>query len=324
MPSTQTSKFFGDPLGYMKKRSICPPNEVANYRGKVVADLDTTGFESTGSTVARVTSATYQTIQRSKKIAYVELYEDRDRSGIMPQKDVHGVETSRGEQNNEGIGVVRFRSSFTAQPGWSPVFFLPWESAGAIVKLTIPPQGTTNPDPDIFLTAAINGCSVFVQGSATNPTIYHAGGNTGQSDHNQAARYWREALRNHIRASATATARGLVTAEVNKMDYVKTPGTAGNSTTPRAQEYETWLKQKLDKTGRFTVTMVNPWGAVMGIRSGPTWSFYLQENATVVCNIVTKQGVEQRMYARPMTFRKIYPGGGSAATMRMKVPVKIE
>jgi hypothetical protein len=324
MPSSQTSKFVKDALAYMQKRSLCPPNEVEGYRGRLAKTIDTTGFTSTGTTSNyTVDSVGYRVMPRDRKVAYVELYEDRDRSGIMPQKDVDGTILTRGEQNIEGIGVVRFRSSFDARPGWAPVYFLPWDSSGAVVRLRIPAKGTTDPDPDIFLTAAINGCSVFVQGDADSPTLYHAGGDTGQSDHNQAARFWREALGKHIRNSATARGRGTVASEVNKTEYVKTPGTVGNSTTPRAQEYESWLKSKLDKTGRFTVTMVNPWGCVMGIRKGTTWSFYLQENATVICNIVTKGGVEQRYYARPMALRQIFPGGASIANMRMKVPVKI-
>ena len=193
---------------------------------------------------------------------------------------------------------MRFDASYDHTTGWTPIYFLPWDTTGAIIRLTIPPQGTLSTDPDIFFTATINGCSVFIQGTPASPTIYHAGGNTGQSDHNEAARFWRHALRNYIANSARATGFGTIAAEVNKTDYVKSPGTVGNSTTPRAQEYENYLKHKLDKTGKFSVTMVNPWGCVMGIRTGHNWDFYLQENATVVCNIVTKTGV--LYYARPM------------------------
>lgn len=324
MPSALTSKFVRDALAFMQKRALCPPNQTSDYSGKLRGNIDMSGFTSTGSTVpARNDAVGYRVVQRAKRVAYVELFEDRDRAGIMEKLDPEGRTLVRGEDNREGIGVVRFRSAFEERPGWAPVYFLPWDSAGAVVRLRIPRKGESDPDPDIFLTAAINGCSVFVQGDADAPTVYHAGGYTGESDHNQAARFWREALASHLRSSARARARGAVGGEVNKTQYVTTPGTVGNSTTPRAQQYETWLKQKLDKTGRFTITMVNPWGCVMGIRTGTTWSFYLQENATVVCNIVTKGGVEQRIYARPMTLSKIYPGGGSIANMQMKVPVKI-
>lgn len=324
MPSDLTNKFVRDALSFLQKRSLCPPNQTDDYSGKLKGNVDMSGFASTGSTVAARNDAVgYRVVQRSKRIAYVELYEDRDRAGIQEQKALDGSLLSRREDNREGIGVVRFRSQFTPRTDWAPVYFLPWDSAGAVVRLRIPPKGESDPDPDIFVTAAINGCSVFVQGDATGPTVYHAGGYTGQSDHNQAARFWREALASHMRSSASARARGAIGGEVNKTHYVATPGTAGNSTTPTAQQYETWLKQKLDKTGKFTVTMVNPWGCVMGIRTGTTWSFYLQENATVICNIVTKSGVEQRIYARPMTLSKIYPGGACIANMQMKVPVKI-
>jgi len=69
--------------------------------------------------------------------------------------------------------------------------------------------------------------------------------------------------------------------------------------------------------------MVNPWGCVMGIRTGNNWEFFLQENATVITNIVTKKGVTTQYFARPMHIRRIYPGGGAIASMSMKVPVSV-
>ena len=104
---------------------------------------------------------------------------------------------------------------------------------------------------------------------------------------------------------------------------MKTPGTVGNATTPRAQQYQDYLKSELDKKGKFNVTMVNPWGCVMGIRTGDNWAFYLRENATVICNVVTKKVVTRVKYARPISIRQIFPGGGGVADMRIKVPVTL-
>ncbi len=324
--SDLTKKFLKNPLEFMKKNSICPKDDIGGYTGSEITTLNTTGFVTTGSTdINPVTSVSYRGVTGDRKIGYIQFYKDMDRAGIQSQKDLLGNITSPAETNTEGKGVIRFKVSYNAVNGWAPVYWLPWYSYGGIVRLVIPPKGRNNPDPDVFFTAAINGCSVFFQGTAQNPTIYHAGGSTGQSDHNMAARFWRKALRNYIASSNSARNRGHVPGEVNKMHYVKTPGTTGNSTTPQAQEYERYLKQKLDKTGKFTVMMVNPWGCVMGIRTGNDWAFYLQENATVVCNIVTKKdGVQQRSYARPMAITKVFPGGGAVASMKMKVPVKVE
>lgn len=255
-------------------------------------------------------SIRYARMRRSRRVAYINFYKDKKMGG-------------RSGTEQEGIDAMRFDSSYDSASNWTPIYFLPWDPSSAIVRLHIPPKGTTDPDPDIFFTATINGCSVFIQGSSDSPTIYHAGGNTGQSDHNEAARFWRHALAKHIAGNAAARGRGTIAAEVNKTDYVKTPGTVGNSTTIRAQMYEDALKTKLDKTGKFTVTMVNPWGCVMGIRTGTHWAFYLQENATVVTSVVTKQGAVTQYFARPMHIRQIYPGGGGIADMKIKIPVKV-
>ncbi|WP_077002958.1 hypothetical protein [Variovorax sp. KK3] len=308
-----TKKFFSEPLSFMQKYAIAPPNDVAGDRGSTGTDIDTTGFASHLNTNAAGSvpkSVRYARMMRDHKVAYAKLWKDRQMGG-----------KSGAEQ--EGIGVLRFDADYADDGSRKPIWFLPWDASTAIVRLTIPPKGTTAEDPDIFFTAAINGCSVFFQGSQANPTIYHAGGNTGQSDHNEGARFWREALRKHMANSASARAKGDIVAEVNKTQYVKMPGTKGNSSTAQAEEYERMLKAKLDKAGKFTVTMVNPWGCVMGIRTGTLWTFYLQENATVICSIVTKQGVQTRYYARPMSIRTIFPGSSAIASMRMKVPVKV-
>ena len=310
MPTDYTKKFFDTPLTFMEKHAIAPKAAAEGNRGQTAFDLDTSGFTPTINTLpSQPKSIRYARMMKGEKVAYVSFFKDKKMGGA-----------SGAEQ--EGIDVIRFDASYDDTTGWQPIYYLPWDP-GSIIRLSIPPKGTLRTDPDIFFTATINGCSVFIQGDPDKPTVYHAGGDTGQSDHNEAAKFWRDALRKHIAKSASARARGVIAAEVNKTDYIKTPGTAGNATTARAQEYENWLKAKLDKAGKFTITMVNPWGCVMGIRTGADWAFYLQENATVICHHVTKTGVEQRYYARPLLIRQIYPGHGAVASMQMKVPVTI-
>lgn len=306
-----TKEFFSSPLKFMKKYAISPPSNVEGDQGADVVRLDTSGFVPNVNTLnSQPTSIRYARMKSDRKVAYIEFYKDKKMGG-------------RSGTEQEGIDAIRFDSSYDDSNGGTPIYFLPWDPSSAIVRLRIPQKGASAPDPDIFFTATINGCSVFIQGNPDSPTLYHAGGNTGQSDHNEAAKFWRHALRSHISNNAAARARGTLAKEINKTDYVKTPGSSGNSTTGRAQYYEDTLKAKLDKAGKFTVTMVNPWGCVMGIRTGNNWTFYLQENATVVTNVVTKTGAVTQYFARPMHIRQIYPGGGAVADMKMKIPVKV-
>ncbi|MGH7460483.1 MAG: hypothetical protein ACREMA_05590 [Longimicrobiales bacterium] len=299
---------------FAKARSICPPNNIDGYKGKQAETLDTTNYKGIGpNPESPVKSIRYARVMQSMRVGYLELFDDVRPGGARAE-----------DRNDEGAGVIRMKAKFADFGEAEPAYFLPWDESGAIIRLRIPAKGANNPDPDVFFTAAINGCSVFIQGDPDSPTIYHAGGNTGRSDHNDAARFWRQALANHLKDSDTAQARGKIEGEVNKTHYVKTPGTARNATTPTAEGYEKELKSLLDKKGSFQVTMVNPWGSVFGVRTGNNWEFYLQENGTVVCNYVSKKTVRTVSYARPMRLSKIYPGGTSCiATMSQLVPVTI-
>lgn len=69
--------------------------------------------------------------------------------------------------------------------GYIPVWWLPWNGAGAVVKLKIEDAGTASfpvgngaapiPNPKFFFTAAVNGCSVVIRGDERGPSCYHGG-----------------------------------------------------------------------------------------------------------------------------------------------------
>lgn len=302
---TMTKVFFGDPMSVAKHFAICPPSDLGGYTGQHIHDINTSAIPMFGAGPGR-DSVKFERIAASRKVIYMELFKD-----------------SGGVGNNEGRDVLRFNAQEDPFGDARPIYFLPWDSGGAVVQLTIPRKGVRDEDPDIFFTAAINGCSVFVQGTPQQPTIYHGGGDTGRSDHQDAARFWRQAVKSHIDGMHNVM-DGQVHSEVNKTHYIKTPGTVANSSTPRAEAYEKLLKDELEKRGKFQVQMVNPWGCVFGIRTGEDWEFYLQENATVICQYISRRSVETRYYARPMQLNKIFPGAPSrVSSMAHTVPVKI-
>ena len=78
---------------------------------------------------------------------------------------------------------------------WMPTYWLPW-GRNRIIRTTLRPRSLTtragaakagitqigvnnanyapdSNDPDFFLTAAVNGCTVFVEGPEEQPTVYH-------------------------------------------------------------------------------------------------------------------------------------------------------
>jgi len=52
-----------------------------------------------------------------------------------------------------------------------PVFWLPYKQ-NSHYRMTLLP-GPGSPQPNFFLTAAVDGCSVYVEGTRTNPTVHH-------------------------------------------------------------------------------------------------------------------------------------------------------
>ena len=196
--------------------------------------------------------------------------------------------------------------------GWIPCWFLPWKS-GLLVKVTIVPDNgpipsgnaaiDALPNPRLFFTAAINGCSVFAYGNATGPTVVHAGFESNFADKTMVSRFlggnsasmWQALLK-----GVTASADGLTLnvankvrqnlGEVHRYDYIRTLNPDGTDIlgTPEAQQ----LKQYLDTNRKdvLKVKEVNPWGSVFGVRTGNTWEMTLQRNVQIQFRMITQKG----------------------------------
>lgn len=193
-------------------------------------------------------------------------------------------------------------------PDRNNLWFLPW-LPDHIIGMRIPAGG-----PDLFFTAAINGCSVFFSGNPAWPMVYHAG--TGgsinaakfgkrelpkASDLVKAAKKENAALfwRNLLHRVEPSTRLDPTLGEVNKTHYVK-DGTLGSfdggHTTKRADIYDSLLRQLHPDLG---IQLVVPWASVFGFRKQGRWEFYLQENCTV-----RYQGFATSV---PMAISKVWP-----------------
>jgi hypothetical protein len=207
-----------------------------------------------------------------------------------PVASLHLSRAQRGQRiitGNEGGDTLTGVASYRVGAPGVPVYWLPWDSGGAVISLTIPRMGTRamgEPDPDRFFTAAINGCSIFFRGTPDNPTVYHCGGDTEVSGAHASALFWHNLMIN---------LHGGVGGEVNKEDYITTEGVKGGprgtiTTTQAAKDYEAWLKASYSK--QLEIEDVRPWGCVMGIRGADgNWRFFLQENATVSYFVLKKK-----------------------------------
>jgi hypothetical protein len=316
-----------NPQDLIKTYAICPPSAIGGYQGKRLGKVDVGITAPLGR--ARLAASTRSEdiitarVDKAHKVAYINL--KRMQLG------------SYANTGNEGGDRIYFETDYANPGGWVPIYWLPWNTVGAAIRLTIPAYSAANPGPSLFFTAAINGCSVFFQGTAQSPTIYHCGGDAGQGVNAlHGAQFWQEVVAEFMAfdAGRGKNKGALDPNDVNKTHYIKTPGVGDGPLKPgegtstlQAQQYKAFLENANRKSLR--IESVNPWGCVMGVRDAVThdWKFYLQENATVIYHQLYKSGLlskqkstETRYVARPMTVKEAFPNGPALYTAFAQIP----
>ena len=234
-------------------------------------------------------------------------------------------ETSPGEK-----GALSFSAEYPDEVlpgnrgGLLPIWWLPWNGMGALVKLKIEPSTTPNlnfggtmgncANPDLFFTAAINGCSIFVRGDHDGPSVYHAGFNgdvvaavgpdNAQRLGGTSENIWRSLMEGAFYSKDAMVPKTLADhtggqlkqnkgtfGEANKSDYIAERLGAKKyvqgydyldgikkKSTHQAVAFQQWSEN--DQPGHgFSLS---PWGCVFGVRTGNAWKFFLQRNATVI------------------------------------------
>lgn len=131
--------------------------------------------------------------------------------------------------------MVVFDATYAVTPNYVPIYYLPWEDAGASIRLTIPRaaanKGPSNPidpaDPYLFFTAAIDGCSIFFRGTTQDPTIFHCGGTTGRATRDEQAQFWEAVMREFVGRDngrgKQAKLGPLSPISIDKRDYIMDP-----------------------------------------------------------------------------------------------------
>ncbi|HZL26495.1 MAG TPA: hypothetical protein VFC39_08195 [Acidobacteriaceae bacterium] len=288
MSTELNTKFTDDPLGFMKKYSVSPPDAIAHDLGR----LRTTMANTTGNDFDLTRMPT------ARKVAYLNF-----------EKTPRGAVAAMG--GAKGASSITVDGTYSVRANAIQSYFLPWNAGSGIIKLGIPALGTSPATDHVryFFTASVNGCSIFIKGTPQAPQIYHAGGQTGHgNDPLAATNFWRDLMTRYTVAP--------IAGEVNKIDYISDPTTTSGFT-PHVDAFRTWVTG--NAANDFTIERIDPWGCVMGLRDlAGNWGFYLQENATIVhCKFSKahwyslKKSVKGTSYAsaRPMLFRKFFPGG---------------
>ena len=207
----------------------------------------------------------------------------------------------------------RVRNSIFVKSGEGlDAYFLPWDSRGGVVYMTLP-RGDSG-GPRHFFTADLSGCSILVTGPPDNPTIWHGGvenwNNSGYADNhdgNVPARDESPRLWGSLVEHLSGQAAGNITA-IDKTDYINDFARAPNrplkdlagklkGILPRRfrGEKPIFSGQTLEGTERSRATekalqkqegkdaSAVPFGSVFGLWDNDqgVWKLYLQENATL-------------------------------------------
>ena len=216
---------------------------------------------------------------------------------------------------------------------WMPFYYLPWIT-DATARTTLRPRSLTTRegaakakvipqipnnnkfkvdqndqhsavldpnDPDVFITAAVNGCTVTIRGSREEPTVYHgnakgtkdASGETGSIGH---ALMGRDAEANALMELKRQKMEGMLGGYEPKADRLAGPHTAVPSKMLAQPDYQMLVssvgvapslkgavsrisKDVATATGQKvkSVRLPSSQGTVFGMRTGRQWTFYYQK-----------------------------------------------
>ncbi|MBW3600511.1 MAG: hypothetical protein KY475_25010 [Planctomycetes bacterium] len=223
-------------------------------------------------------------------------------AGIPLQQAIQIAESYRPHLNEaratRGLEILKtiFHDRPTAYT--TEMYFLPWDPRGGAVELKIP-SGADG--PFLFLTAALSGCSVFVDGTPQKPRIFHCGTQENTGSDTSAKEFWKSVAKKIGLDESTAKA-------IHNINYGIPLRGEAPKVKHRQEKTKTFLKQKEGKS--INVESVDSWGAVFGIRTGTDWTFYLQENVTVQYQRVSEGRLSpMHTVCRPRVLRQIFPGG---------------
>jgi hypothetical protein len=277
-----------DPLDFMRNHMVIPGDyspglQVHNQIvGRNVQTFDMKTSDSGGAPI----DSTLTVTQAENKVGYGKLTETA--------RSVDQV--NKPTKNMYNLTLYRAADAIPLKSDHVSMYFLPWAS-NHLTKITIPakapdPQGELFPEvlPNLFFTAAINGCSVFVSGTARTPTVVHAGtseprtklGAENAFGFGNARAHWTSLFETEM----TKGVQNLPSyGDIHAGDY---RNTSGMQTTAQAELVREFLTQDYRKQLR--IDGVDAWGCVFGVRNARTaeWAFYLQKNVEVTMTRLRK------------------------------------
>ena len=196
--------------------------------------------------------------------------------------------------------VSKTAPSHADAANWFTCYYLPW-AANETFRITLKNRQVGVADPDIFLTSAVDGCSVFVEGDPTEPTVYHAnnapGTPPGAGDLQSAWDAYYDPKRTTMEARVNAThspksvradptiltrtpAKGVHATEYMDLVHSRRSGFEGDGAKQSARDEAKAANPNLKKI-KIVGTDYKPCGTVFGWRRNGRWTFYYQKRAVM-------------------------------------------
>lgn len=210
-------------------------------------------------------------------------------------------------------GTARVRFAYDKAEGYLPTFYLPWFQ-NHLYSISLEPLEDL--EVDYFFTAPVDGCSVYVEGETTAPTVYHANAvDFPQSIYNAKTQY---EFQKFLSKRTEFMDEGMksMSSKVSKVSK-KTPPARSvtieeyQSRSERSDLFPEFgeserrqVRQMLGQRGKVligsdSVTVTKRLGTIFGKRTEGEWRFFLQSRV-YVDRIVNdyKHGVSKQGYLR--------------------------
>ena len=208
----------------------------------------------------------YEHVAAGDRVSYFDLRVDN-----FPSAHLNLVTEDAQTSTQFRSGVI-FKTAKTLRP----CFYLPYRLRGTTRMQLVSPPTYQGPEVRFFATATIDGCSVYVEGPATGPKVTHGNAQNiapapafgvVETDLQKAGRIQAKIV--DMDARLAIIKKGPTTV-VERGDYIEDflPGQ-----TAARQQFATARGIPLGR-----VLTYQPFGAVVGVKMGTDWSFYLQKN----------------------------------------------
>ena len=314
MPLNALDKeLLGNPLEFLKKNAVTPPDGFVDD----LTSRDDVKVDDINRKYHSADNPKYQ-------IGYGHLHRVND-------KWTGGSQTLKAQKPESIYIDVKYKNQIDAAKAdeYVQFYWLPWDQGGGVVKISliVPPASSGKSewdDPDLFFTAALSGCSIFVRGSRKHPTVYHAG--IGGTAPGGPGEHWRKLYKAIIPEGEQVKEKFDKRHEVNTLDYVN----KHNRPLKDVTDYKKYLQEQ--QKDEVQAKVIHSWGCVFGIRDdNRDWSFYYQQNVcvtyqkmrkTTFWKKLVKDNTPPRTINYPMQVKQFYPGSDHVHVSRFrKVPL---